>query len=170
MAPNRPRNRTLANGRSAPRVDQYLRLTYKMLESPNFRCLSGSAVKVLFEIALHHNGYNNGKIVMSVTQLQDALRLGRQTITNALLELQACQFIVARKKGVFTGRQASEWEVTFLSTDGIPASNAWGQAPTLRKRRRRVQPKTSNHLEDLALQIDRQNVKDYIQKNQFDGS
>lgn len=157
--------KVLQNGRNATK-DQYLKLSYKMLSSANFRSLSGPAVKILFEIAIRHNGFNNGKIVVSHTELQNALRLGRQTINRSLLELQASQFIVLHKKGVFIGRRASEWEVTFLPVDGMPASNIWGQAPILKKGRRRQQKCELNILQDAALEINRQRVKNYIQKNE----
>ncbi len=130
MAKNRRNtNKVLPNGRSAYDSAQYLQLTHKLLKSPNFRALKGSSVKILLEIAACFNGRNNGKIIMSYAQLAENLNLGRQTIYNGLLELQKAGFLVMHYHGHFTGRQASEWEVTFLPIEGHPPSNLWGRTP-----------------------------------------
>jgi hypothetical protein len=119
------RERVLPNGRSAPKKERGVYLRYEMLKHPKFHKLSGSAVKVLLELCTWHNGFNNRKISCSCAQLAEALHLGKATVLKALSDLEDAEFIVCVKRGYFTGRQASVWEVTFLRSEGYQPTDLW---------------------------------------------
>ena len=120
---------------------QYLKIPYAVLSYDNFKLLNGGSIKVLLEICLRHNGFNNGKIAISLNQLANNLNISRSTAQRAINQLLRAQFIVRPKKGYFTGRKASEYGVTFLNSKDMPASNIWGQAPRLKLVKRKNKKK-----------------------------
>ncbi len=128
-------------GRNKYNGEQFLKLPYSLLTSLQFLSLNGSDVKVLLEISSRHNGYNNSRISAGYKDLSSKLMLSKSTVQRSLKNLEITGFIKCRKKGVFMGRRASEWEVTFLSCEGMPPSNEWGQTkPLKRKRKPRIKP------------------------------
>ena len=146
----RQTNNINAKGRSKYDDNQYLMLTYKMIKSPQFRSLNGNDVRVLLEICSRHNGFNNGRIPAGLQDLADTLMMGKSTADRCLRQLQKTKFIVMHKKGQFMGRIASEWEVTFLQSEGHRPTNEWGQAKAINRKRRAI-PKTveEDFLEDI---------------------
>ena len=136
MSKQRKRSNTNTKGRKKYDDTQYLRLDHKMLGSPQFRSLNGNDARILLEICLRHNGFNNGRIGAGYEDLAQKLMLGKSTIQRALKRLQKTGFIKLRKKGKFMGRIASEWEVTFLQREGYRPTNEWGQAKALKNKRK----------------------------------
>ena len=104
---------------------QVLVLHYEMLKHAKFRKLSGSAVKVLIGLCVKHSGFNNRKIVCSHSDLVNSLGLGKATINKALKDLIETGFIQIVKKGYFTGRMATEWEITFLRSEVYSPTEIW---------------------------------------------
>lgn len=127
-----------------------------MIQSDVFRKLSPAAVKILIELASHHNGFNNGRIVCAYSQLQIPLGLGKATIHKGLKELQEKGFIICTKKGYYTGRKASIWEVTFLKSDGYTPTDMW-KPPEQRPMNCRPPSKTVNRdiISETATEINR---------------
>ncbi len=150
----------LPNGRTPYDRSQYLKLPHGVMKHPNFRMLRGNSVKVLLELALLHNGHNNGRLGGSYTMLQTNLKIGRKAISDALKELQEAKFIINHKKGIFTTRMASEFEITFLpSPDSPHPSNVWGSCPAIKVRRRRGKAKPFNVLSDTIAMMEIDNRK-----------
>jgi hypothetical protein len=125
---------------------QYWPLPYSMAQSQAFRLLSGSAVKVLIELRVRFNGHNNGRISLSLDEAATLLAMSKSTVKRALEELLKVGFIRLAKRGVFYGRRASEWEMTFESRDGQPATHEWKQwqAPARRKPPKKIKPRYSH--------------------------
>ena len=149
----RQSNNIKPNGRSKYDDSQHLRIPHSVLGSPQFRSLNGNDVRVLMEICYRHNGYNNGHIGAGQKHLADTLMIGKSTAQRSLNRLQEMKFIRLRKKGMFQGRIASEWEVTFLKSEGYNPTNEWGQAKVLNQKRKR-KPKTPREeiLEEIEVQ------------------
>lgn len=123
-------------GRSKWSNEQYARLTYGMLQHPNFMALGGAAVKVLMFMLTKHNGYNNGKIALSYDDMAKPLHIGKGTAYRACEDLEYYGFIKLRKMGHFYGRKACEWEITFIQSEGYEPSHDWKIA----KKRLRPRP------------------------------
>ncbi len=146
----------MPNGRSASKKERGVYLRLDMLKHQKFQKLSGSAVKVLLELCTWHNGFNNRKIVCSYTQLSVPLSLGRATVKKALDELQKQRFIVCTKKGYFTGRQASVWEITFLRSEGYQPTDLW-KDPEQRPRRPNLAPIKKDLIQEIQEIIEIKN-------------
>lgn len=131
-------------GRSKWDGEQHLRLPYGMLRHPNFLALSGSALKVLLFMVTKHNGFNNGKIALSYDDMAEALHIGKATALRACEDLEYYGFIRLKKAGHFYGRKASEWEITFVQSEGIQPTYGWKDAkPRLRARKVKRSAKTA---------------------------
>lgn len=140
MAKMRKSKNINAKGRSVFDSTRYLMLPYKMIQSPQFRGLKGNEVRVLLEICLRHNGFNNKRLGVSITDLSRDLLMSRSTASEALLALQAFGFVKCIKKGQLHGRLASEWEVTFLKGENYIPTNDWANCKA-RKKKRKKPPK-----------------------------
>lgn len=153
----RQKGRPNATGRSQPKQPQHLWLTYEMLKHKKFRQLSGSAVKVLLEISSRHNGFNNRKISCAYSELSKPLKLGKATIKRALMELMDKGFIVLVSKGYFTGRKASEWEITFLRSEGYEATHMW-KDPEQRPQRPNLAPVKRTSIGETLTELTHQQI------------
>lgn len=142
-----------------------------MLRHKNFRKLSGSSVKVLLELCSRHNGYNNRKIVCSYEELANPLGLGKATVSNALKQLKAAGFIVCTKKGYFTGRQASVWEITFLPSEGYEPTHLW-KDPAQRPCRSHLAPIKLDLIQEVQVMQEEENKNQVLIPNAkaLDGS
>lgn len=145
------KNKVNATGRNQHETEQYLRIMYNMLRSPQFRSLGGNDVRVLLEIASRHNGFNNGRIGAGLEDLADTLMMGKSTVQRSLNYLRQTKFLKLRKPGMFSGRIASEWEVTFLKADGVEPSNEWGQSQSRSYKRK---PKGETLLQQSHQEIE----------------
>ncbi len=130
-------------GRSKWDGGQHLRLPYGMLRHPNFLSLSGSALKVMLFMTTKHTGFNNGKIALSYEDMAKALHISKATALRACEDLEYYGFMKLKKAGHFYGRKASEWEITFVESEGMPPSHEWKEAkPRLRARKAKPTSKT----------------------------
>jgi hypothetical protein len=125
---------------------QYWNLPYSMMQSPAYRLLSGPAIKVLHELRSRFNGGNNGRIFLSYEDAASQLAMSKSTVKRAFDELQIVGFIVLMRQGVWHGRKASEWRVTFEGSGGHPATHDWKQwqAPQRRKPPQKIKPRYPN--------------------------
>lgn len=158
------KNKMLSNGRSLPVVDQHIRLPYKVIDHANFCLLNGNSVKVLIYLCRRCNGFFNGRLNVSQREIVTALHMSAGSAARALEELQVAQFIVCKKKGVFTVREASIWEITFLPVEMGPPSNIWGSAPRIKQQRRRQRNK-ANVLVEAATTLNREKIKAIQEQN-----
>ena len=106
---------------------QYVKLSYRMLQSEAWRSLSGSALKVWLELRTRFNGGNNGKLHLSLDEGARILKMGKATISRAFEELEQKGFVVMKRRGQWYGRLATEWAVTDVGIDGNIATKAWQQ-------------------------------------------
>jgi hypothetical protein len=122
---------------------QYWNFPYVMSKSVAFRLLSGPAAKVLIELRSRYNGFNNGRISLSLDEAATLLAMSKSTAKRALEELVKVGFIRLAKQGVFYGRKASEWRLTFEVAEGHPAPHDWKQwqAPARRAPPRKIKPR-----------------------------
>lgn len=144
--------KVLSNGRSEI-TERYLKLPHNVMNHENFLLLNGNSLKILIMICSINNGRNNGKLAVSYAQINSKLHIGRAAIKSGLDELQRARFLEIEKKGMFTGRKATEWRVTFLPKDGLPPSNEWGSAPLIKKYRRKSSKKGMDIISQTAKEI-----------------
>ena len=104
---------------------QFWNVPYSLAKSDAFRQLPGPALKILVELRTRFNGYNNGKITLSMDEAARLLGMSKSTVVKALADLQAMGFIKIRVKGQWYGRKASQWTLTMCPLDGQPATNEW---------------------------------------------
>ena len=117
------RRRVNATGRNDG--ERYANLGYPMMQSPAWRSLRGSALKVLIELRTRYDGGNNGNLMLPYEQAATLLGLSKSSVSRAFAELQTKGFIVEMERGNWYGRKASLWALTFLHRDGMPATHDW---------------------------------------------
>ena len=124
---------------------QYWNFPYSMARSLAFQQLSGVAAKVLIELRTRFNGYNNGRISLSLEEGAALLAMSKSTVKRAMEELVEVGFIRLVRQGRFYGRLASEWRLTFEDFDGQrgTATHEWKQwqAPQRRDPPRKIKPR-----------------------------
>lgn len=119
------RRKSNKTGRSVE--SQYAPLPYNFIKCDAFRQLPGNALKVFMELRARHDGYNNGRICLSLDECTRLLGMGKGTAQAAFKMLVERGFARLRKRGRWLGRKASEWELTCLPCDGHPPTNEWKQ-------------------------------------------
>lgn len=145
------KNNVNSKGREKYSPEQFIGLSYKMIRHPNFCALNGASLKVLLALCQKHTGFNNGKIGMSYDELAVTLHMGKTTAHRACQELEYYGFIKMRKKGRFYGRKATEWEITFLKSEGYHPSHDWKEIKTRRNarpKRRKATPLIEQIIEE----------------------
>lgn len=103
----------------------FVMLYHKWTDTPAWRDLSGSAVKVLVHLVRSYNGDNNGEISLSGRQASEATGLARNTVMAALQELIDHGFIALAKAGHFNlkVKHSAQWRLTFWPTDKRKATH-----------------------------------------------
>lgn len=117
------RRRVNAKGRNTGH--QYANLSYALLLSRAWLSLSGPAARLWLLLRTRFNGFNNGRIILSLEEASRILHLGKATVHEAFSELERKGLVVCMKRGQWYGRLASEWAVTDQSVNGQVATNAW---------------------------------------------
>jgi len=112
----------------------HVRLYGWMLDSPAYLSLGCPARAVLVEIAKVYDGFNNGRLGMSVRTLARRCRLAPSTVSRALADLQERGFVECVTRGSFSRKiqHASEWRLTWweCNVTGELASKrfmSWGR-------------------------------------------
>jgi len=103
---------------------QYVNVPYAMLKSEAWRSLSGSALKVWFELHTRFNGGNNGRVYLSFNEAAENLGMGKATVQRAFKELDEKGFLVLEKPGSWYHRRAHEWRLTTKSVHGVKGKTA----------------------------------------------
>jgi hypothetical protein len=102
------------------RIDaSHVRLYCWLLNSPAYLSLSCPARAVLIEIARIYDGFNNGRIGLSVRLSSERCNIARGTAMRAFIELQERGFIDCMTKGAFSRKapHATEWRLTWWTCD-----------------------------------------------------
>ncbi len=106
--------RAKAKGRrnSAPHI-QILKF---VLNSDEFGQLSGNAVKLLLELHRQYNGFNNGDLCATWSQLRKRGWKSKGTLARSLKELIATEFVVLSRIS-YQKRTPNLYAITYLSVD-----------------------------------------------------
>jgi DNA-binding transcriptional MocR family regulator len=104
---------------------QFIPIPHMMANSPAFRSLSGPALKIWVELRSRFNGYNNGKLSLSLNAAATLLGMSKSTAARAFEELETKGFIILRLQGHWYGRRASEWIVTDQKYGDRPSTRNW---------------------------------------------
>lgn len=91
---------------------QYAAFGYSMLTSDAFRSLSGSALKVYFEIRCRYNGKNNGELNGALRPLAKLLGIGKSTVNTAIEELIDKGFLFRTRRGHFHSHHSALYGIT----------------------------------------------------------
>lgn len=101
--------------------ESFIRVFRDTMKTPAWKSLSSHARSVFLQIRFRYTGFNNGRIGCSIRELVDECGIAKNTVRNALDELQAKGFLVETQAGSFhrkTGQsRASEWRLTDLECD-----------------------------------------------------
>lgn len=115
------------SGDSAGSVNGFMRVPRALIRTSGYRELSLGARSLLMEIWSHYNGFNNGKILYSIRQAEEALRCSRSSAVRWFRELCDGGFIEATERGGFRfkagareGRPTS-WRINCLPKGGQDA-------------------------------------------------
>ena len=120
-------------------TERFVKLTYQLIESEAWRWLRPISKAVYIELKRRYNGFNNGRISLSLSEAAHILKASKSSISKALKQLETHGFIKLIKKGYFTGRMASEYALTDEQLDGYPPTREWKQwQPNKPHRRRQI--------------------------------
>ncbi|MFV0478276.1 MAG: hypothetical protein ACK5ME_10625 [Parahaliea sp.] len=95
-----PRNRRKTKGRGGDAG--FGALPRAVWEHPDYCKLSGSAVKLLMDLACQYNGRNNGDLTVAYSILKKRGWSSKDTITNAKDRLLEAGLIICTREGRFT--------------------------------------------------------------------
>ena len=111
------RKKNQADCRANNRGGRWAGIPICVIESPAYRDLSLWARAILTEIVARMNGYNNGSIAISVTEICTALgNSNRGKAAKAIAELMQHGFIDVTTEGDRKERLAREYRLTFVNT------------------------------------------------------
>ena len=107
------------------RTPPFVMLDHRILDSPAWCSLGGSAVKLLMLMARRYNGSNNGQMFLGEREAAESIGLSRNTVAAAFAELEKAGFIVAVERGHFhvKARIATRWRLTFPATANAAATH-----------------------------------------------
>ena len=130
---------------------QYFKMSYRMAQSEAVRSLSGGALKVFIELRCRFNGYNNGKLTLSMDEAARLLHMSKATACRALEQLMDRGLVKRTKVGEWCGRRASEYAVTDRSVDGVQPTNEWNQWQPAKKPKRTTKKQRQRPTKKSAL-------------------
>jgi hypothetical protein len=96
---------------------RFIQLYSNVKRSEAYHSLSVIARAMLIEVLDRYTGINNGMIAMSCRDGADALGCSRGAAANALRELDDACLIRPVTGGVWRGKRATEWRLTFYCCD-----------------------------------------------------
>ena len=95
----------------------FIQLFRVVKRSATYHGLSQYARCALIELLDRYTGKNNGMIGLGARELADELRCSKDTAARALRELDDAGLVTPIKLGIWRGRQATEWRLTFYKCD-----------------------------------------------------
>lgn len=107
------------------RTPPFVMLDHRLIDSPAWVDLGGTAAKLLLHMARLYNGSNNGDLILGERAAAEAIGVGRGAASAALIELEGHGFIVATQRGAFVCKMriATSWRLTFHKTAGGAATH-----------------------------------------------
>lgn len=111
------RSRSKAKGRTES--GGFVKLLHALMDTEDFRGLSGSAHKVLMCLMRQYRGNNNGDLSAAFRHAERWGIGSKSTWASALKELQACNLITRTRVGQFTnpGGRCALYALTWLPID-----------------------------------------------------
>ena len=100
-----------------------------VMECPDYTNLSGSAIRLLVELACAYKGGNNGDLSPSWTLMKDRGFRSKATLTRAIKELVAAEMIILTRQGQFIKNRAGLYALTWASIDEC-AGKQLDESPT----------------------------------------
>ncbi|MBY8123060.1 hypothetical protein KW497_03550 [Vibrio fluvialis] len=112
------KTRERTKGRQSVRTS-FAGIPRRVMESEDFRSLSGNAVRLLLWMSYQYKGKNNGDLAATHTLAQSWGIGGKQTLVKALKELQMRRLISMTRQGKFTnpGGRCALYALTWLPVD-----------------------------------------------------
>lgn len=88
-----------------------------VMECPDYINLSGSAIRLLNEMAYQFKGGNNGDLCPAWTLMKVRGFCSKSTLSKAIQELVAAEMIILTRQGHFIRNKASLYALTWESID-----------------------------------------------------
>ena len=88
-----------------------------VMECPDYINLSGSAIRLLNEMACQFKGGNNGDLCPAWTLMKMRGFRSKSTLTRAIQELVAAEMVILTRQGHFIRNKASLYALTWESID-----------------------------------------------------
>ncbi len=93
--------RTLSKSKGRRSSGTFSLIPHAVMDSEDFRTLSGSALKVLFCLVRQYRGKNNGDLSATLGQVNEWGVSSTSTLSSVLKELEAHRLIVKTREGRF---------------------------------------------------------------------
>lgn len=127
----RPRNDNTPVPEVREGEDAFTQLSRALTTSPAFATLTAVQMRIYLAIAIRHNGYNNGQIILGVAKAVEETHISRRPVMAAMNRLEELGLVIRRCKGKLlkdengrisgaSQKMASEWEVTDFHTWNAP--------------------------------------------------
>jgi len=109
---------------------RFIQLWTNVKRSAAYHGLSCTARAALVELLDRYNGVNNGMIGLGARELADELGCSKDTANRALHEIDDAGLAHPTRVGVWRGKKATEWGLTFYPNNatGEPATAVWEAA------------------------------------------
>lgn len=124
---------TLERTKGRRKFKRVLLLPHYMITGDEFHKLSSSAIKLLIDIAVQYNGFNNGDLTTAWGIMEKNGWKSKGTLFKAIHELEETEFIVRTRQG--GKNKCNLFAITWQSIDDCKgkldvnptrvASNAW---------------------------------------------
>ena len=88
-----------------------------VMECPDYTNLSGSAIRLLVELAYSYKGGNNGDLCPAWTLMKERGFRSKATLTKAIKELVAAGMIILTRQGQFIRNKAGLYALTWAPID-----------------------------------------------------
>ena len=88
-----------------------------VMECPDYVNLSGSAIRLLNEMACQFKGANNGDLCPAWTLMKERGFRSKSTLTRAIQELVAAEMIMLTRQGQFIRNKAGLYALTWAQID-----------------------------------------------------
>ena len=100
-----------------------------VMECPDYTNLSGSAIRLLVELACAYKGGNNGDLSPAWTLMKERGFRSKATLTRVIKELVAAEMIMLTRQGQFIRNRAGLYALTWASIDEC-AGKQLDESPT----------------------------------------
>ena len=105
----------------------HIAMPHHVWDSPAMRDSDATSRVIFLEIIRRFNGFNNGKISLSVREAAEKANVSIATSNKKIHNLVKLGFIIITKNSGFNmkGRTAREFEITFHPANNRPAKNTF---------------------------------------------